>query len=155
MKVLGFRSDPNSPRYAVVNNNGGVFTLVNAHGDNKLSVPASISEDADANRLEWMYSEVNAILDAHSDIAKVIIKQNEFTQQDRKAKRRSAHYDAVVILACAHRRIPVEVKIYGSMATTSATTKQRAEKRVGRTTKYWDAKMADAVNAAWCGLGGV
>lgn len=155
MKVLGFRSDPNSPRYAVVNKNGGVFTLLNAHGDNKLSLPASISGDADASLLEWMYREVNAILDAHPDIAKVIIKQNEFTQQDSKAKRRSAHYDAAVILACAYRRIPVEVRIYGSMATKSSNTKERAEKRVGRTTKYWDTKMADAVNAAWRGLGGV
>jgi hypothetical protein len=152
MKVLGFRGDPKAPRYAVVSEDGGVFTLENAASDNKLSVPASIAEDADAERLNWMYREVQAIFDAHPGIDKVMIKQNEFTQQDTKAKRRSAYNDAAVILACAHRDIPVEVKIYGPMGTTSTDTKRHAEDRVGKTDKYWDTKMADAVNAAWWGL---
>lgn len=152
MKVLGFRGDPKAPRYAVVSEDGGVFTLENAASDNKLLVPVSITEDADAERLEWMYREVLAIFDAHPGIAKVMIKQNEFTRQDTKAKRRSAYNDAAVVLACAHRGIPVEIKIYGSMATTSTDTKRHAEDRVGKTDKYWDTKMADAVNAAWWGL---
>jgi hypothetical protein len=152
MKVLGFRGDPNSPRYAVVTEDGGVFTLENASGDNKLTVPASITEEADAERLEWLYREILAIFDAHPGISKVVIKQNEFTQQDTKAKRRSAHGDAAIALACAHRGIPVDLKIYASMATTSGETKRHAESRVGKTDKYWDNKMADAVNAAWWGL---
>ncbi|MEF9603344.1 hypothetical protein O4J55_13710 [Paracoccus sp. PXZ] len=152
MKILGFRGDPKAPRYAVVSEVSGAYTLENATSDNKLSVPASITEEADAERLEWMYREVLAIFDAHPGIEKVMIKQNEFTRQDTKAKRRSAYNDAAVILACAHRSIPVELKIYGSMSTTSADTKRHAESRVGRTDKYWDTKMADAVNAAWWGL---
>ncbi len=152
MKVLGFRGDPKAPRYAVVSEDAGAFKLENAATDNKLCVPASITEDADAERLKWMYGEVLAIFDAHPGITKVIIKQNEFTRQDTKAKRRSAYNDAAVILACAHRGIPVELKIYGSMATTSADTKRHAESRIGKSDKYWDAKMADAVNAAWWGL---
>ncbi|MBF8710009.1 MULTISPECIES: hypothetical protein [Pseudomonas] len=152
MKVLGFRGDPQAPRYAVVSEDNGMFTLENATSDNKLLVPASITEDADAERVNWIYREVLAIFDAHLGIAKVIIKQNEFTRQDTKAKRRSAYNDAAVILACAHRGIPVELKIYGSMGTTSTDTKRHAEERVGKTGKYWDSKMADAVNAAWLGL---
>jgi hypothetical protein len=152
MKILGFRGDPKAPRYAVVSEDNGVFTFENATSDNKLLVPASITEDADAERLDWMYREVLAIFDAHPGIAKVIIKQNEFTPRDTKAKRRSAYNDAAVILACAHRGIAVEIKIYGSMATTSSDTKRHAEDRVGKTDKYWDTKMADAVNAAWWGL---
>lgn len=152
MKIVGFRGDPKAPRYAIVSETGGAFVLENLASDNKLSVPASITEDADAERLEWMYREVLAIFDAHPGIIKVVIKQNEFTRQDTKAKRRSAYNDAAVILASAHRGIPVELKIYGSMSTTSADTKRHAESRVGKTDKYWDTKMADAVNAAWWGL---
>lgn len=151
MKVLGFRGDPKAPRYAVVTEAGGVYTLENAAGDNKLSVPASIVEDAEAERMDWLYREVIAIFDAHPGIEKVVIKQNEYTRTDTKAKRRSAHADAAVLLACAHRNIPVELKIYGSMSTTSSDTKRHAEDRVGKTSKYWDSKMADAVNAAWGG----
>ena len=152
MKVLGFRGDPKAPRYAVVSEDNGTFTLENTTSDSKLLVPASISDEADAERLDWIYREVLAILDAHPDISKAVIKQNEFTRQDTKAKRRSAYNDAAVILACTHRNVPVEIKIYTSMATTSSDTKRHAEARVGKTDKYWDNKMADAVNAAWWGL---
>lgn len=152
MKVLGFRGDPKAPRYAVVSDANSDYTLENATSDNKLPVPASIGEDAHAERLEWMYREALAVFDAHPGIEKVVIKQNEFTPKDTKAKRRSAYNDAAVILACAHRGIPIEVKIYASMSTTSADTKRHAESRVGKTDKYWDTKMADAVNAAWWGL---
>lgn len=152
MKVLGFRGDPKAPRYAVVSEVGGGYTLINDASDNKLSVPAAIGEDADAERLEWLYREVQAIFDAHPGIERVVIKQNEYTQSDTKAKRKSAHADAAVVLACGHRNVPVELKIYSSMQTTSKQTKEHAEARVGKTDKYWDAKMADAVNAAWWGL---
>lgn len=152
MKVLGFRGDPKAPRYAVVSEDGGIFTLENAASDNKLSVPASIAEDADAERLNWMYHEVLAIFDAHPGIDKVMIKQNEFAGNENKAKRRSSYIDATVILACAHRNIPVEIKGYKQIAATLSDTKRHAEDRVGKTDKYWDNKMADAVNAAWWGL---
>lgn len=152
MKVLGFRGDPKAPRYAIVSEDNGVCALENASDDSKLTVPASISDEADGDRVEWVYRELQRIFDDHPDIAKVMIKQNEFTRQDTKAKRRSAYYDAAVILACAHKNIPVELKLYTSMGTTSADTKRHAESRVARTDKYWDNKMADAVNAAWWGL---
>ncbi len=152
MKVLGFRGDPKAPRYAVVSEDNGVVALENASSDTKLLVPASISEDADAERLNWIYREILRIFDDHPGIVKVMIKQNEFTQQDTKAKRRSAYNDAAVVLACAHRDIPVEVKIYASMGATKVKSKELAESRVGKTDKYWDDKMADAVNAAWWGL---
>ncbi|MBD8879805.1 hypothetical protein IHE49_04875 [Rhodanobacter sp. 7MK24] len=152
MKVLGFRGDPKAPRYAVVSETGGAYKLENAANDNKLPVPASIGEDANAERLDWLYREVLAIFDAHPGITMVMIKQNEYTPNDTKAKRKSAHADAVVVLACAHHGIPVELKTYASIPTTSKDTRRHAETRVGKTDRHWDDKMADAVNAAWCGL---
>ncbi|MBY5337334.1 hypothetical protein HFO99_26115 [Rhizobium leguminosarum] len=152
MKILGFRGDPKAPRYAIVSEIGGVYTLENSSGDTKLSAPASITEDADAERLEWLYREIHRIFDDHPDVAKVMIKGNEFTQQDTKAKRRSFYNDGAVMLACAHRGIPVEIKVYASIGTAKAKSKELGEARVGRTAKYWDEKMADAVNAAWWGL---
>lgn len=152
MKVLGYRGDPRSPRYAIVSEDDGDFTLENASDDSKLTVPASIGDEADAERVDWVYHEILRILDEHTDISKVVLKQNEFTRQDTLAKRRSAYNDAAVLLACSLRHIPVELKLYTSISTTSSDTKRHAESRVGRTDKYWDAKMADAVNAAWWGL---
>jgi len=152
MKVLGFRGDPKAPRYAIVSKDDGDFTLENASDDSKLTVPASIGDEADAERVDWVYHEILRILDEHTDISKVVLKQNEFTRQDTLAKRRSAYNDAAVLLACSLRSVPVEIKLYTSLSTTSSDTKSHAESRVGRTDKYWDTKMADAVNAAWWGL---
>jgi len=152
MKVLGFRGDPKAPRYAVLSENGGQYTFENASSDNRLTVPASIGEESDAEHVAWIYHEILRIFDEHPDIKKVMIKGNEFTQQDTKAKRRSAYNDAAVLLACALRNIAVEVKIYASMGTKGSETKHHAETRVGKTEKYWDNKMADAVNVAWWGL---
>ena len=99
-----------------------------------------------------MYRELLAVFDAHPGIDKVMIKQNEFTRQDTKAKRRSAYNDAAVVLACAHRDIRSKSRFTARWGTTSKDTKRHAESRVGKTDKYWDTKMADAVNAAWWGL---
>lgn len=151
MKVLGFRGNPRAPRYAVLDYDGTTFTLVNASSDSKLTVPAAISEDADGERLGWIYSEIVRILEAHTDIAKVMIKTNEFTQSDTKPKRKSAYIDAAVILAATHRNIPVQALTYNQIAATKARTKVLAEARVGKTDKYWDEGMADAINVAWWG----
>jgi hypothetical protein len=151
MKVLGFRGNPKAPRYAVLSYDGTTCTLENANSDNKLKVPASISEDADSERLGWIYAEIVRILEAHPDIAKVMIKTNEFTQSDTKPKRKSAYIDAAVILAAAHKNVPVQALVYSQMGATKATTKERAETRVGKTDKYWDDGMADAINVAWLG----
>jgi hypothetical protein len=152
MKVLGFRGDPKAPRYAVVSEAGGVYTLENTSSDNKLSVPASIGEDQYAEGLAWVYREILAVLEAHPGIERVVIKQNEFTRSDDKAKRHTAHIDAAVVLACALKNVPVALKLYGSLSTKRSETKSHAELRVGKSTRYWDEKMADAVNAAWWGL---
>lgn len=152
MKVLGFRGNPRAPRYAVLSFDGTNFALENASSDNKLTVPASIGDEADGERLSWIYAEIMRILDAHPDIAKVMVKVNEFTQHDTRPKRRSNYIDAAVILACAHRHIPVQALTYNQMPATAAKTKELAEERVGKTTKYWDSGMADAINAAWWGI---
>jgi len=151
MKVLGFRGNPKAPRYAVLSYDGTTFTLENASSDNKLTVPASIGEDADSERLSWVYAEIVRILEAHPDITKVLIKTNEFTQSDTKPKRKSAYIDAAAILAATHKNVAVHTLAYSQMGATSKTTKDLAETRVGKTDKYWDAGMADAINVAWWG----
>ena len=152
MKVLGFRSDQNTSRYAIVSEDDGNFTLENASDKSRLSFPKQMSEDADAKRLEWLYDEIIAIFETHSDITKVVIKENDFVLKDTKSKRRAARYDAAVILACVNRDIPVEIKTYKSLSTTRKDTMRHAEERVGKTGENWDLKMADAVIAAWWGL---
>jgi hypothetical protein len=149
MKVLGFRADPSSPRYAIVENKGGAFTLVNADGENRLLYPGSVSTPSE--KLTWLYREIERLFREQPDIKRAIIKTNEYTQSDTKAKRESAYAEAMLLLYCAQHQISVEAKIYTSLGTKSSDVKAHAELRVGPTSKYWDVKMADAVIAAWSG----
>jgi hypothetical protein len=149
MKVLGFRVDPTGPRYAIVVNDGAAISLANADGETRLLYPANVSSPAE--KAGWLYREIERIFREHSDIVRVVIKTNEYTQSDSKAKRESAYAEAMLLLYCAQHQKPVETKIYASLATKSGDVKTQAEARVGRTPKYWDAKMADAVVAGWSG----
>lgn len=149
MKVLGFRADPTGPRYAIVVNDAGAFSLANANGETRLSYPANVTSPAE--KAGWLYREIERIFREHSDIARVVIKTNEYTQSDSKAKRESAYAEAMLLLYCMQHQVPVEIKIYTSLGTKSGDVKAHAEARVGRTSKYWDAKMADAVVAGWSG----
>lgn len=149
MKVLGFRADPSGPRYAVVVNFDSAISLANADGETRLSYPASVTLPAE--KASWLYREIERVFREHSDIACVVIKTNEYTQSDTKAKRESAYAEAMLLLYCAQHHVPVDVKIYTSLGTKSGDVKAHAEARVGRTSKYWDAKMADAVVAGWSG----
>jgi hypothetical protein len=149
VKVFGFRADPSGPRYALVVNDGASITLVNADGETRLSYPANLTSPAE--RTVWLFREIERIFRDHPDIARVVIKTNEFTQSDSKAKRESAYAEAILLLFCAQHSVPVEIKIYASLGTKSGDVKAHAEARVGRTSRYWDARMADAVVAGWSG----
>lgn len=149
MKVLGFRADPSAPRYAIVEAVGNNFMLLNADAESRLVYPASVSTSSE--KVAWLYRELERIFRDHSDIARVVIKTNEYTQSDSKAKRESAYAEAMMLLYCTKRQISVDTKIYTSLGTKSGDVKAHAEQRVARTSKYWDAKMADAVVAAWSG----
>jgi hypothetical protein len=149
-RVLGFRADPTAPRYAIVQSDGGIFTLVNATSESRLIYPATLSTPA--QKMAWLYRELERVFRDHTGIGSVVIKTNEYTQSDTKAKRESAYAEAMPLLYCEQKRIPVETKIYASLSTRSADVMAHAEARVGRTSMYWDTKMADAVVAAWSGV---
>ncbi|HVU19459.1 MAG TPA: hypothetical protein VHE09_01935 [Rhizomicrobium sp.] len=149
MKVIGFRADPSAPRYALVERNGSAYSLLNADGENRLTYPATV--EAPSEKAAWLYREIERVFREHSGIARVVIKTNEYTQSDSKAKRESAYAEAMLLLYCAQHQLPIDVKIYTSLGTKSGDVKAHAEERVGRTSKYWDAKMADAVVVAWDG----
>lgn len=149
MIVLGVRLEPRKARYALVEYDGAVFSLLNAEDETRLVLPPAISESAE--KIDWLYRELERIFHSHPDIQKVCIKTNEFTQSDSKSKRETAYLEGAVLLFCQQRGIPVNIRTYSSIGTKSGDVKQHAESRVGRTKKYWDGKIADAIMAAWKG----
>ena len=101
------------------------------------------------DKVYWLYRELQRILHEHPDIERVGVKTNEYTPIDNRAKRESAYLEGVVLLFFRQADIAVNVSLYVSLETRSSDVKNDAHARLGRTTKYWDAKMADAVIAAW------
>lgn len=149
MVVLGFRSDPSTPRYALVEGTTHPLSLVNAATESRLCFPADCSEDA--AKVTWLYREFERIFAANPGITRVIIKKGEFTQGDNNAKRAASYQEAALLLYCGLHNKPVATKIYASLATNSGSVMTHAVERIGQTTRYWNSKMADAVVSAWWG----
>lgn len=144
--VLGFRADPSAARYAIVEDNGQGISLRNAATESRLSYPADVTEPS--SKVLWLYREIERIFHAHPAIERVVIKTNEYVGRENKAKRTSSYTEAAVLLFCEQKQIPVEIKTYASLGTSSGDVKGHAEQRAGRTSKYWDSKIADAIVAA-------
>lgn len=149
MIVLGFRSDPTTPRYAIVDGSVEPLVLLNADGESRLRFPADCADEA--AKVTWLYREFERIFHTHRDIASVVIKKGEFTQGDNNAKRLASYQEAALLLYCGLHNKLIVTKIYASLGTRSAQVRDHAIQRVGQTTRYWDSKMADAVVAAWWG----
>lgn len=149
MIILGFRSDPTAPRYALVDDATTPPLLTNSDSESRLSFPADCTEDA--AKVTWLYREFERIFHAHPDIVRVVIKKGEFTQGDNNAKRIASYQEAALLLYCGLHKKLITTKIYGSLGTNSNSVLAHAAARVGKTTRYWNNKMADAVIAAWWG----
>jgi hypothetical protein len=149
MKVMGFRADPSAARYAIVTFDGTTYTLENGNSESRLSYPADI--DLASKKVLWLYGEIERIFHANSDIAAVVIKTNEYGLTEKAAMRESSYAEAAVALLSEQRGKPVFIMTYASLGTRSADVKLHAEQRVGRTDRYWDNKIADAIMAAWWG----
>jgi hypothetical protein len=149
MKIMGFRADPVAPRYAIVNFDGTTYAFENANSESRLTYPADVEQIS--KKVLWLYRETERIFHANPDISAVVIKTNEYGLTEKAAMRESSYAEAAVALVCEQCQRPIFIKTYASLSTRSADVKSHAEQRVGRTDKYWDNKIADAVIAAWWG----
>jgi hypothetical protein len=150
MMALGFRSDPSTPRYALVDGSANPVSLINTATESRLCFPAEATEDV--AKVTWLYREFERIFCTYPDISKVVIKKGEFTQGDNNAKRAASYQEAALLLYCGMHNKPVFTKLYASLGTNSSSVVSHATARVGQTTRYWNPKMADAVIAAWWGV---
>ena len=124
MKILGFRSDPTTPRYALVESAATPFVLLNADAESRLRFPADCATEA--AQVTWLYREFERIFHMHPDIARVIIKKGEFTQGDNNAKRVASYQEAALLLYCGLHNKPIVTKIYASLGTRSAQVRDHA-----------------------------
>ena len=146
MKVIGIRVEPKKVRYALVETDGTHFSLLNSECESRLVFPVDVVE-AD-EKVDSLHRELERVFHENPNILKCYIETNEYTRTDSKSKRETAHFERAILLMCRQKNVPVTSKIYASHNTRSAEVMGHTEQRVGRTQKYWDAKIADTVVAA-------
>lgn len=148
MKMIGIRSAAHEVRYAVLERDEeGQIMFINRNGEHCLRYPSTAQEIG--NKLLWVKREFERIFRQNPDVSAVVIKSSEFAGNENIAKRESLYTDAILLLLCAEFGIPACKKLYSQIGTTSNKTKEHAEQRVGKTDKYWNATMADAVNCVF------
>lgn len=150
MRILGIRSTADVIRYAVVEVNGSSITLVNTTTESKLPFPATARTPTE--KLLWFEQELTRILRNEPEVKKIGIKINELARGGLRgetlASREAAYLDAAALLFAARTNLPAQTFLYSNLGTSSKEVKAHSESRGGRTTKYWDAQMADAIAAA-------
>lgn len=148
MQILGIRTSSKCVRYAVVEIDGNSTSLVNKSSENKLNFPADCEEIY--QKVSWLYAELERIYRLYPNISKVAIKMNQFGNE-KMTNRYSTQMDGVVMLSAVKNGKTVNNLLHANMMQGMSSTKVRefAENNVGRSDKYWDNQMADAIAAAW------
>lgn len=149
LKILGIRTAPIQLRYALIDVNGDECSLMNANSESLIKVPSGMNDFSEL--LSWEKSEIDRIIIQNQDIEKIVLKIGEYGRNDTKISRLASCVDAVVMLAAKEANISLETKIYNQLGTSRVQVKGYAEDRVGRTEKYWNEQIADAIIAAWSG----
>ena len=146
-KILGIRTSTSEIRYAVLGEGeNGIVCFLNKDGEHKLQYPSTQSSGADD--LKWLKRELDRIIRQTTGIEQMVIKTSEFGGSETKSKRKSAYAEAICLLVAAEHNIAVTSKLYSQLGVRSGNVKELADERYGRTGKYWDSKIADAVIAA-------
>lgn len=151
MSVLGLRASAQEIRFALLEKSDkGDILFLNKDDENRLKYP--VSADKIEEKLCWVKSEIDRILRKNPNVEKILIKSNEFNGKENTAKRETAYVDAIFLLCAKEHNIPVEKKLYSQIGASANNTKEVAEQRVGKTEKYWNNGIADAILVAYKGV---
>jgi len=149
MKIIGFRNSTTRLRYAVLEINDNGVEFKNANGEHCIKYPKDIEDNP--QKLNWLFDEISRILRKHSDAICCAIKTSEYGRAEKKATRFTSQADAVTILASVRDGKEITDFIYSQLPTSSAKVKDYSEGLAGKTDKYWDAQIADAIAVAYAG----
>lgn len=148
MVVMGIRASAQEVRYAILDKNADKsIEFMNRTTENRLKYPANI--DGVEEKLHWVKSEIDRILRQNDAINKIVIKTNEYAGTESSAKRETTYVDAVIMLSAYEHGLPVVRKLNSQIGSTAAKAKEYAERRVGKTDRYWNNTIADAILAAY------
>lgn len=146
MKVLGIRNSPTKIRFCILEGDKTKFTFPNQNGENKIDMPKSLKTEAEI--YQWVKSEFKRIFDKYGPFDHMAIKQNENVPTRYSSVRPVMFLDCIATMVAIENNTPFSSHIYNSLGTKSKEVISFVESKVSKTTKNWDAQMADAIAAA-------
>lgn len=146
MKVLGIRNSPTKIRFCILDGDKTKFTFSNQNGENKIDMPKSLKTEAEIYL--WVKSEFKRIFDKYGPFDHMAIKQNENVSTRYSSVRPVMFLDCIATMVAIENNTPFSSHIYNSLGTKSKEVISFVESKVSKTTKNWDAQMADAIAAA-------
>lgn len=150
MSVIGFRASAKEIRYAILESDAeGNIIFINKDMENRIKYPANIDRIED--KLEWVKSEIDRIFRINPNIERAYVKMNEYGTES-SVTRETTYIDSIFLLSAKEHNIPIERRLNSQISSTAAKAKEYAERRVGKTDKYWNNAIADAVLVAFWGL---
>ena len=150
MSVIGLRATAQEIRYAILESDAvGNVIFANKNTENRIKYPATIDRVED--KLQWVKSEVDRVLRINPNIERIYVKMNEYGTES-STKRETTYIDSMFLLSAKEHNLPIERKLNSQIASSAAQAKEHAERRVGKTDKYWNNAIADAILVAYWGL---
>lgn len=148
--ILGIRISSTHIRYAILQCDAQSTRCINKDTEHKLVFPANFSDVT--QKIHWIDGELKRILNIHQDISKIALKVNEYSRGSlKKSARETINMEGAIILTAQQSSIPIKMILYANMRPkqNSRSIKEQAELLTGRTNRYWDEKIADAIVAAF------
>ncbi len=150
VQILGVRTGSKFIQYAVLEFDDENCKFINKSSEHKLILPTNLANIED--KIKWVYDEFEGIYTKYPQISRVNLKVNEYVN-DTKANRLSSYFDAIIMLTAKKHNKETSQYIYANFKCSikANNVKEFAESNIGKSDKYWDKKMADALVAAWFG----
>lgn len=146
MRILGIRNSLKSFRYCILERNcEGQFSLLNKAEENKVNVPLSLQGD---DVFIWYKNEIIRLLD-YGPFAGIAIKRNENISSCYSKLKGTMFFDCIATMIALDKNIKTKSYIYNQMHVNKKTVISMTEDLVGKTNKYWDISIADAIASAY------
>lgn len=145
MKILGIRNYTGGFRYCIIEGNKDSYQCVNLNEENKVQIPKGEEENA---IFIWYKDEIERIINNNGLFDKIVIKQNENTPSRYSLLKQVMFFDCIATIVALEQNIQVDSFVYNNLKVNAKSVKQDAESKVGKSLKYWDTKIADAIVAS-------
>lgn len=145
MLILGIRNSIKFFRYCILEQKNNAFVFCNKNSEHKILVPPSLKGN---EVFVWYKQEIERLLD-YGAFDGIAIKHNENNASCYSKLKSTMFFDCISTIVALDNNIKTKSYIYNQLHVNKSNVINKAESLVGKTAKYWDTSIADAIVAAY------